>query len=147
MKLKYVKCLKGDGKKFITGKQYPIINYNNGVTILGELDTRTHEYYISEAMANYDDGTIRDFNYSNNLIFSEDLKPKREDSKYSICININKDLVDFFKNNLWITKKSKKDYINDLIRKDFYNTIGASDYATEEQIKDAWNNYKKRLGI
>ena len=36
----------------------------------------------------------------------ETTERQRQDSNYSICIKVENDLVDFFKNALWITKKS-----------------------------------------
>lgn len=68
---------------------------------------------------------------------------QRQDSNYSICIKVENDLVDFFKNALWITRKSKKDYLNDLIRQDFIKTIGARKNATDDELKELWGKYKQ----
>jgi uncharacterized protein (DUF4415 family) len=72
---------------------------------------------------------------------------ERQDSNYSICIKVENDLVDFFKNALWITRKSKKDYLNDLIRQDFIKTIGARKNATDDELKELWKNYKKENNL
>lgn len=73
----------------------------------------------------------------------EEKERVRQDSNYSICIKVESDLVDFFKNALWITRKSKKDYLNDLIRQDYIKTIGARKNATNEELEELWNKYKK----
>lgn len=74
-------------------------------------------------------------------------KEQRQDSNYSICIKVENDLVDFFKNALWITRKSKKDYLNDLIRQDFIKTIGARKNATDSELKELWDKYKKENNL
>lgn len=72
---------------------------------------------------------------------------QRQDSNYSICIKVENDLVDFFKNALWITRKSKKDYLNDLIRQDFIKTIGARKNATDDELKELWEKYKQENNL
>lgn len=74
-------------------------------------------------------------------------REQRQDSNYSICIKVENDLVDFFKNALWITRKSKKDYLNDLIRQDFIKTIGARKNATDSELKELWDKYKKENNL
>lgn len=77
----------------------------------------------------------------------ETTERKRQDSNYSICIKVENDLVDFFKNALWITRKSKKDYLNDLIRQDFIKTIGARKNATDDELKELWEKYKQENNL
>ena len=72
---------------------------------------------------------------------------KRETGDYAICVRIETDLVDYFKNNVWITKKSKNNYVNDLIRADFLKTIGAKDRMPEEKIQKLWKKYKEKHNI
>lgn len=78
---------------------------------------------------------------------TETVTTERQDSNYSICVKIEGDLVDFFKNALWITRKSKKDYLNDLIRQDFIKTIGARKSATNKELQELWENYKKENNL
>lgn len=66
LKLKYVKCLKtNNSRNFIVGKYYPIIDYNNGITMLGEKTRNT--YFQSEILFSYFDNTIS--NEENTLEF------------------------------------------------------------------------------
>ena len=65
------------------------------------------------------------------------------DFNYSYWLND----LNFFKNALWITRKSKKDYLNDLIRQDFIKTIGARKNATDDELKELWKNYKKENNL
>lgn len=53
LELEYVKCTKTIDDKFIVGKYYPIISYNNGCSILGEL--KDGDFYLTEALHNYGD--------------------------------------------------------------------------------------------
>jgi len=77
----------------------------------------------------------------------KETKTERKDSNYSVCIKIENDIVDFFKNALWITRKSKKDYLNDLIRQDFIKTIGAKKNASDNELKELWEKYKKENNL
>lgn len=72
---------------------------------------------------------------------------KRQTGDYAVCIRIETDLVDYFKNNIWITKKSKNNYVNDLIREDFLKTIGVRHKIPEDRIQKRWNKYKEKHNI
>jgi hypothetical protein len=53
LELVYVKCIKTIDDKFIVGKCYPVISYNNGWSILGE--RLNDDYFITEPLHNYGD--------------------------------------------------------------------------------------------
>lgn len=64
---------------------------------------------------------------------------------YSIMFELDKELEDYFKETQWITRKSKKDYLNDLIRKDMIERTGAKKNCSNEELQEKWLEYKKKL--
>ena len=72
---------------------------------------------------------------------------ERKTGDYAICVRIETDLVDYFKSNVWITKKSKNNYVNDLIRADFLKTIKAKEKTPEERQQELWQKYKKQHNL
>jgi hypothetical protein len=66
---------------------------------------------------------------------------------YSITFKIDADIEDFLKNILWINRKTKNQYVNDLIRADMIKLLKLSDNASYEEIQKAWDKYKKANNI
>lgn len=64
---------------------------------------------------------------------------------YAIMFDLEKELEDYFKETQWITRKSKKDYLNDLIRKDMIERVGAKKNCSKEELQAKWLEYKKKL--
>ena len=64
---------------------------------------------------------------------------------YSIMFELDKELEDYFKETQWITRKSKKDYLNFLIRKDMIERTGARKNCSNEELQEKWLEYKKKL--
>lgn len=64
---------------------------------------------------------------------------------YSIMFEVDKELEDYFKETQWITRKSKKDYLNYLIRKDMIERTGARKNCSNEELQEKWLEYKKKL--
>ncbi len=75
LKLEYVKCISSENIFFKKGKKYPIISYNNGITILGEMD-KSNEHRQSKILFSYFNGTIADEEKS--IIFVENYSVKNK---------------------------------------------------------------------
>ena len=45
LRLSYVKCIKSVDDNFIVGKYYPVVDYNNGWTIMGEKIKNRDSYF------------------------------------------------------------------------------------------------------
>lgn len=54
LKLTYVKCIKSVDSNFIVGKYYPVIDFNNGWTILGEMIPNRDSYFTTPPFHNFD---------------------------------------------------------------------------------------------
>ena len=61
---------------------------------------------------------------------------------YTLNIKIDSDLEDYFKNILWINRKTKSQYVNDLIRKEMLEKLELKENATYEEVQDKWQEYK-----
>lgn len=81
-----------------------------------------------------------------------------KNSNYTITIKIDADIEDYFKNIDKITfiesVKSGKiesitrtEFINDLIRKEFYKLIKASDKDSDDKIASKWLEYKDKNNL
>ena len=70
---------------------------------------------------------------------------KLKNGVYCINFDIDKPLEDYFKETQWITRKTKKEYLNDLIRKDMIERIGAKKNCSDEELSQKWLEYKKKL--
>lgn len=68
-------------------------------------------------------------------------------NNYSITFKIDADLEDYLKNILWVNRKNKNQYVNDLIRADMLKLLNLSDNATYEETQKAWDKYKKANNI
>ena len=66
---------------------------------------------------------------------------------YSITFKIDADIEDYLKNILWINRKTKNEYVNDLIRADMIKRLNLREDATYNEIQTAWDNYKKDNNI
>lgn len=66
---------------------------------------------------------------------------------YSITFKIDADIEDFLKNILWINRKTKNQYVNDLIRADMIKLLNLNDDASYDEIQKAWDKYKKANNI
>lgn len=68
-------------------------------------------------------------------------------ANYTITLKIDADIEDFFKNILWINRKTRNQYVNDLIRQDMLKLLGLDNTATFEEIQEKWYNYKDANNI
>lgn len=66
---------------------------------------------------------------------------------YSITFKIDADIEDYLKNILWINRKTKNQYVNDLIREDMLKLLKLSKNASYEDIQSTWKTYKKDNNI
>lgn len=66
---------------------------------------------------------------------------------YAITFKIDEDITDYLKNILWINRKTKNQYVNDLIRADMIKRLNLKSNATYDEIQTAWENYKKANNI
>lgn len=66
---------------------------------------------------------------------------------YSITFKIDADIEDYLKNILWINRKTKNQYVNDLIRADMIKLLDLNEDATYDEIQRAWDKYKKANNI
>lgn len=70
-------------------------------------------------------------------------------NNYTITFKIDADIDDYLKNIEWVkfiedrTATNKNKYVNDLIRADFLKTMKLKPGATNEDIQDKWQEYKK----
>ena len=83
-------------------------------------------------------------------------KPKKDkkgnfiynkDNNYALTFKIDADIEDYLKNILWINKKNKNQYVNDLIRADMLKRLNLKDNATYEELTKEWEKYKKANNI
>ena len=68
-------------------------------------------------------------------------------NNFTITIKIDEDIKDYLNNIMWINRKSKNQFINDLIREDMYKRLNLKDNATYEKLQTEWENYKKANNI
>jgi len=68
-------------------------------------------------------------------------------NNYSITFKIDADIEDYLKNILWINRKNKNQYVNDLIREDMLKRLNLNADATYEEIQKEWDKYKKANNI
>ena len=68
-------------------------------------------------------------------------------NNFTITIKIDEDIKDYLNNILWINRKTKNQYINDLIREDMYKRLKLKENTTYEQLQTEWENYKKANNI
>ena len=68
-------------------------------------------------------------------------------NNYSITFKIDADIEDYLKNILWINRKTKNEYVNDLIRADMIKRLNLREDATYNEIQTAWDKYKKANNI
>lgn len=66
---------------------------------------------------------------------------------YSITFKIDADIEDYLKNILWINRKTKNQYVNDLIRADMIKLLNLKEDATYDEIQKEWDKYKKANNI
>lgn len=66
---------------------------------------------------------------------------------YSITFKIDADIEDYLKNILWINRKTKNQYVNDLIRDDMIKRLKLKNNATYDELQTAWEDYKKANNI
>lgn len=66
-----------------------------------------------------------------------------KNDNYTLNIKIDSDLEDYFKNILWVNRKTKSQYVNDLIRKEMLETLGLKENATYEEVQEKWQEYKR----
>ncbi len=99
-------------------------------------------------MAKKNFNNVSDDLFSAGLTPKSEIKPKQEKQtkkdNYKIVVAIDDDITEYFNNIMWIKRDSKSGYINNLIRQDFIQTIGAKKNATDEEIADKWQEYKKQ---
>ena len=62
-------------------------------------------------------------------------------------VKIDADIEDYLKNILWINRKNKNQYVNDLIREDMLKRLNLDADATYEIIQKEWDKYKKANNI
>jgi hypothetical protein len=72
---------------------------------------------------------------------------KNKKDNYSITFKIDADIEDYLKNILWINRKTKNEYVNDLIRADMIKRLNLREDATYNEIQTAWDKYKKANNI
>lgn len=68
-------------------------------------------------------------------------------NNYALTFKIDADIDDYLKNILWINRKTKNQYVNDLIRADMLKTLKLKDTASYEELTKAWQEYKKANNI
>lgn len=68
-------------------------------------------------------------------------------NNYTLTFKIDEDIKDYLKNILWINRKNKNQYVNDLIREDMLKRLNLNADATYEQIQKEWEKYKKANNI
>lgn len=68
-------------------------------------------------------------------------------NNYALTFKIDADIEDYLKNILWINKKNKNQYVNDLIRADMLKRLNLKDNASYEELTKAWQEYKKANNI
>ncbi len=66
-----------------------------------------------------------------------------KNDNYTLNIKIDSDLEDYFKNILWVNRKTKSQYVNDLIRKEMLETLELKKNATYEEVQEKWQEYKR----
>lgn len=89
---------------------------------------------------------------SKNNVIIENQKEKKlgrpkinPENPYKITIIVDEEIVDYMKQQPYITMESRKDYINRLIKEDFEKRIGASSQDNQDTIQRKWNDYKERV--
>lgn len=78
---------------------------------------------------------------------TDELGRVNKKNNYSITFKIDADIEDYLKNILWINRKNKNQYVNDLIREDMLKRLNLNADATYEQIQKEWDKYKKANNI
>lgn len=68
-------------------------------------------------------------------------------NNFTISIKVDEDIKDYLNNILWINRKTKNQFINDLVREDMYKRLKLKDNATYEETQKAWEDYKKANNI
>lgn len=79
-------------------------------------------------------------------------------NNYTITFKIDADIEDYLKNIEYITfiesaksgkikSKTKTEFVNDLIREQYYLLLGVSDDDTAEDINNKWQKYKNNKGL
>lgn len=78
---------------------------------------------------------------------------RNRNNNYAITIKIDEDLREYFTKIEWVKmltereSTTKNKYINNLVRQDMLNKLNLKENATDEQIKKAWDNFKKANNI
>ena len=94
-------------------------------------------------------------NKSNNLKYKNG---SNLNNNYTITFKIDADIEDYLKNIEYITfiesaksgkikSKTRTEFVNDLIREQFYLLLGVSDEDTAEDINNKWQKYKNNKGL
>lgn len=78
---------------------------------------------------------------------TDELGRVNKKNNYSITFKIDADIEDYLKNILWINRKNKNQYVNDLIREDMLKRLKLDADATYEIIQKEWDKYKKANNI
>lgn len=78
---------------------------------------------------------------------------RNRNNNYAITIKIDEDLREYFTKIEWVKmltereSTTKNKYINNLVRQDMLSKLNLNENATNEQIKKAWDNFKKANNI
>ena len=78
---------------------------------------------------------------------TDELGRVNKKNNYSITFKIDADIEDYLKNILWINRKNKNQYVNDLIREDMLKRLNLDADATYEIIQKERDKYKKANNI
>ena len=83
----------------------------------------------------------------NDTIDHKKTNGKNKTDNYSITFKIDADIEDYLKNILWINRKNKNEYVNDLIRADMIKRLNLKEDANYNELQTAWDKYKKANNI
>ena len=68
-------------------------------------------------------------------------------ANYTITFKIDADVEDYLKNILWINRKTRTEYVNELIRDDMKSLLKVKPNANDNELLKAWEDYKKANNI
>lgn len=72
---------------------------------------------------------------------------KTKKNMFQISVKIDEDIEDYIKQIVWVKRTTRTAYINELIRKDFINILGANENISEDELLKLWEEYKEKTGL
>jgi len=83
----------------------------------------------------------------NNIINYKKTNGTNKKDNYTISFKIDEDIKDYLQNILWINRKTKNEYVNDLIRADMLKRLNLNEDASYEVMQKEWEKFKKKNDI